>query len=593
MDGKILFYYFGDDEAFFRALGGEFKRHTKLLIQFKRFYESDEKKIQSLFLKVISDKPNCIFIDFSKNTQDYLHLARILARTNLQQEFVMVGMVDYLSSPDILKESIATGVNLSFIKSAEIYDVVYEVTKLVSPNEIQEHGFANATLNDDWTAGVPMKIGYVYPEGLHFETNYNLSQGDRLKLIHPWLDKIIPSKEVFIRNVSSRNLFYHFKHSVDAEFVFVDEFLPPEGMTPEEIEERKKEREELILHHRKALSQWINKNLIDSQEKKAKVLIIDPEFHFYNNRSRTDKHAYTVRCIDSLKDMEQEITHHEPQVIAYALDKADAPAPVNSQEKLLELMGILKGKFQELNAFVIVFNSKISSKEMKEQFSYSNIMSIDGELSVDLMQRMAEVYDKKLQETILKSKDKKAPKIQKVFMKKTNPASISEIVIPMTVVKLSETDMSFQTEKELPIGINLHISSPVDMYINVQPSKTQGKVPEYVGLIHSISESAKKDLRRFVNLVFFRDHDAQVQAESDEFKKLNETKLTEKLEALKVIEAEAQASQEATTQNQASEQPQAQPEVPPPQESSQNEVKEAVLEAQVSTGDDPKNQGAE
>ena len=47
-----LFYYFGDDEAYFRTLVAEFKSSTKMQIDFKREFESDENKIQALFIKL-------------------------------------------------------------------------------------------------------------------------------------------------------------------------------------------------------------------------------------------------------------------------------------------------------------------------------------------------------------------------------------------------------------------------------------------------------------------------------------------------------------------------------------------------------------
>ena len=72
--------------------------------------------------------------------------------------------------------------------------------------------------------------------------------------------------------------------------------------------------------------------------------------------------------------------------------------------------------------------------------------------------------------------------------------------------------------------------------INLQPTKNQSKTPEYYGLIHCLGEAQKKELRRYVNSVFFRDHDAQINAEKDEFKKLNEAKLLEKQESIKQAE---------------------------------------------------------
>lgn len=539
MAGNVLFYYFGDDEAYYRTLLAEFGKHTRMSLTFTRVFESEEKKIQSLFLKVVKDRPACIFIDFSKNTQDYIHLARIIARTPMEHKLVTVGLVDYLSPPEVLMESIATGVNLTHIKSAESYDVIFDVTKLISPNEIGEHGFATATFKETWEAGIPVKIGYVHNEGLHFETDHKLSKGDRIIMNHSWTEKrVVPSRQFFIQNISTKNLFYHFKYAVDAEFVFVDEFLPPEGMEVERIEEKKKERDEMIIWHQKQLKKWITENESRSQEKKAKVLVVDRDFHFYDHQPRTDKHAYTVRCLPYLEDIGVELDRLEPQVIAFALDMPEA-TPKNTNEQLLKLITALKAKFENDLPFLVVFNCQTPSKEMQNNFSYPHLMSSEGELSVDVLMRMADIFDKKMNDTLnkLKAKDK-TKEIPKVFLKKTNTASIGEIIIPINILKLSETDMIIQSETQLPYGLNLHITHPVNMFVNLQPTKNQSKIPEYHGLIHSLGETQKKELRRVVNSIFFRDHDAEKSAETEEFKKLNDAKLAEKVEALKKLQEE-------------------------------------------------------
>lgn len=528
-----LFFYFGDDEAYFKTLQSEFKQHSRMSIDFKRIYEKDEKKIQSLFLKVYKLKPACVFIDFSKDSQDYLHLARVISRTPLEHKTVTVGLVDYLSPPEVLKESIATGVNLTHIKSAESFDVVFDVIRLISPNEMGEHGFANADLKESLEVGIPVKIGYIHNDGFHFETDRQLTPGTKIKFNHAWSSqKLVPSKEVTIKNVETKNLFYHFKYGVDVDFLFIDEFIPPEGMEADKIEEKKKERDELIHYQRKQLSKWIEDNLSRSLEKKAKVLVVDREFHFYQEQQRTDKHPYTIRCVPYLEDIGQELDRLHPQVIAFSAEK-DGQGSKNTMAELEKLISAVKVKFPDSKPFFVVFNTKTTSKDIQDQQKYPHIMATENELSVDLLVRMADVFEKKLGnigEMVVGSKGKP---LKKVFMKKTNPASVGEIMIPVTVVKLSETDMIFQSETELPIGMNLHFTSPVDMFVNVQPSKNQSKVPEYHGLIHSLGEVEKKELRRYVNSIFFRDHDAQVTAENEEFKKLNEAKLNEKIEAEK------------------------------------------------------------
>ena len=539
MASNLLFYYFGDDEAYFKTLQGEFRQHTRFGLDFKRIYESDEKKIQSLFLTIYKTKPACVFIDFSKNTQDYLHLARIIGRTPLEHSMLTVGLVDYLSPPEVLIESIATGVNLTHIKSAESFDVVFDVTKLIVPGDLNAHGFATATLKEDWEAGIPVKTGYIHQDGLHFETDFKLTKGSKIKLNHHWSEKkTVPSKSVVVSNVTSLNLFYHFKYAVDVDFTFVDEYIPEEGVDPVVVREKTNEREELVLYSRKLLSRWIDDNMSRSFEKKAKVLVVDSEFNFYQDQQRTDKHPYTIRCVPFMEDISLELDRFQPQVIAFAIDKKDKDKPRNTVEQVAKLVNVLKGKFSDVSPFIIIFNSAQTSKQCQDSLQYANIMAIDSDFSVDILVRMADIFDKKMAALPVMTPSKHE---RKVYIRKTNVASISEIMIPVTVLKLSESDMIFQTDTVLEPGTNLHMTNPVEMYVTVQPSKNQSKIPEYHGLIHCMGEADKKELRRYVNTIFFRDHDAQVNAETDEFKKLNEAKLQEKLEVLK-IEAEKSAS---------------------------------------------------
>lgn len=511
-----LFYYIGDDEAYYKSLVGEFKRSTRLQIEFKSLYETEEKKIQSLFIKIFKEKPACVFIDFSKHTQDYLHLARILARTPLEHKLTMVGLVDYLSPVEVLKETLATGVQLTHLKGPECFDVVFDTIKLVDPGQMGDHSFAKAKLKESWDAGLQVKVGFVGSEGLHFETDYVLKKGDEILLNHEWLKKkIVPSKTVTIQKVETSNIFYQFKFAVDATFKFVDDDVP--------------DREEKLLFHRKQLAKWIQENSSDSLPKRSKILIVDRDFRFYDHQERTDKHPYTLRCVPYLNDIRYEIDRLEPQIIVYTLEKEEAEAPKNTLENFTKLLEYIKNKIQDTSPFVIVFNAKHSSKEMQDSYGYAQLMASEHEISIDLLERIADKLDKKfIQDAVVPLKEDR-----KVFLKKTSSLSIAEIIIPITVKKVSETDMIFETNVTLQEGMNLHLEAPVEMFINVTPLKSQSKVPEYHGLIHCLGEKEKADLRRYVNSVFFRDHDAQVTAETEEFKKLNELKLQEKEEALK------------------------------------------------------------
>lgn len=537
MAANVLFYYFGDDEAYFRALQGEFGRHTRIPIKFRRFYDSSESKIQSFFFKIYQDAPAVVFIDFSKQTQDYLHLARLISRTPLEHKVVTVGLVDYLSPFEVLAESNATGVDFTHIKSPETFDVVFDVIKLMTPNEAGEHGFASIQLKDEWEAGVPAKVGYIHFGGIHVESNFQLDKGARFQIKHAWQEKLVPSADVFVSNFSCENLYYHFNRSYDLDFLFIDEFVMTEGMTTEEIKSKQAEHEEQVKKHKKLLRKWIEDNLSRSFEKKGKMLVIDRELLFYKDQARSDKHPYIIRAIPYLNEVNAEMDRTRPQVIAYALEKPEVRNPRNHQQGLMALVEAIKIKYKDLNPFIIVFNSPISSKEMQEVLGYTNVMATGSELSVEVLVKMADLYEKKRGVKI-------DPPADRVFLKKTDPSSIIEFKITVKVIKISETDVFFTCDRPLTPGMNIHLSKPVDMYVNVQPSKNQSDPPVFHGLIHCLGEVQKKELRRFVNSVFFREHDAALQVEAEDFKQLNDIKLQEKLAEVARIQLEKLAALE-------------------------------------------------
>lgn len=531
MASKLLFFFFGDDEAYFKTLQAELKESTRLEINFVNVFEREEAKIQSLFLKVYRGKPAAVFIDFSKQPQEYLHLARLLTRTKLDHEFLTIGLVDYLSSADVLSESIATGVNLAYIKSTDTFDVVFDVVKCIAPSEIESPGFATAKLSETWEAGFPSKVGFIHKDGLHVETNFKLSKGDRLRINHAWQKKnLVPSKDVFVRSVSESNLFYQYKASCELDFLFMDEFLPPEGMEPNLVNDKKFERDKMVINCKSQLKKWVKENSSESVAKTAKVLIVDREFSFYQNQPRTDKYPYIIRCIPYFHDMGDELNRLRPQVIAFALEDKEASAK-NSNEQLMKLAEVVKAKFEDFKPFIVVFNCKVDSAYLQGAMNYSNVLGTTNELSVGLLMKMAEIFEKKrggiTEGTLFDDREK-------VFIKKSSTSSICEFLTPLKVIKFSELDMVFESDIDIPVGTNIHLRQPVDMYVNVRGAKSQGKTLEYYGLIHCMGEEEKQELRKFVNTIFFRDHDAKVKADTDQFKNLNSMKLKERIEKEKL-----------------------------------------------------------
>lgn len=546
--GKFI-YYFGDDEAYFKVFQAEFNAtYGAMGFSFKRFFETDARRIQSLYLKAFEDQPALILIDYSKNSNDYLHLARLFTRTINYEPFKVIGLLDYLSPPDVIRESILTGVKVNHIKDAEVFDVTFAAMKLISDKDTKEHGFATAKFSDEVDVGILCKIGFVNTEMIHFETDLKLNQNEEIRIRNHWTEqKVIKSDKFFVHQIQNSHIYYNFNYSVNAAFSFVD----PPLITAETSDERKKEltdeyNHEVVKSQRK-LKAWIIDNLSRSQPKNVKVLIIDRSMSMLHDQKPTDQYEYLIRCQPFFKDVHIEINKQKPNVIAFSLEARPEGAAeddiYNDSKVLKRLIDVIKNKFENYHPYIVVFKSgESTSKDFQLTYDYENMLAFGGDLSTEVLLKMAEVFSKKLVPQAATSKEL----TETVFLKKASPATMGEILSQVTLLSCSETDITFSSKETLPPFSVLHFNFPVDMYITIIPNE-KFKDGMYYGLIHGIGEIGKKDLRRYVNSIFFRDLENQKKSEREEFEKLNQAKLKEIQDeaARKEAEAKALAEKEA------------------------------------------------
>ncbi|MBY0518248.1 MAG: hypothetical protein K2P81_15165 [Bacteriovoracaceae bacterium] len=541
-DGKKVLYL-GDDSAYFKVIAAEFQRLYPE-IKLEPFSGSSPDTIQGLILKVRLLKPALVFVDFSKNTDDYIHLARLLVRTNSNKPCPVIGLHDFLSPAEQLKEGYLTGVPLNYIKSGEVFDVVFGAVNLISPGQAKEHGFATAKMTEEITPSHLCKIGFIHGKGLHFESAINFSQGEELRIKHHWIQKkLIPSTLVKVKKTSG-SLLYYSKYAIDVDFGWVDPVITSDTDTQERIDELKGEREHSVTKAKKALEGWLTDNQDRSQAKSIRVLVVDRLLSFYQDLPRTDKYGYSLRIQPFIQDLSKEIDALQPQVIAFALDlppeKGAAPleAPMNDMDMLNKIIQILTNKFTELSPYIVVFNAPSSSKELQESLKYPQLMAYDGPLSPEVLLKMASLFEKKIQistDTITTATG------NKVFVKKSSPMSIGDIEQVISITQISETDAVFTCERDLPEGSTLRIETPFVGYFTVATHPQLSKPPAYYALINGIGETEKKSLRRYVNAIFFKDHDAAKLAEMESFQNLNKAKWQEMIDKQKLELEKAEA----------------------------------------------------
>jgi len=535
-----LVLYIGDDTAFFRVLTGEVKRlHASTPLKFEQLFEKNPANIQTLVPRVLAKNPVLVYVDLSKQSEEYANVARLLVRTNHARPFPVIGLHDHLSPPEQLKESVLAGVVINHVKSAEVFDPAYDAVGLLT-GDPKEHGFAVGDMEETVKVTHLCKAGFIDSQSLHFETNLDLHQGAEIRVRHGWTDKGIPSTLMKVRGSSPSLLFYHFKRAVDADFAWVDPVVIAEGTTRERVQELNAEFEHNVLKAKKGLKAWLSNNADRSLNKPVRVLVVDRGLCFYRQSERVDRYGYAIRCQPFLKDPVTELDTQRPLVVAFALDiEKPAEGPVNDMTSLQKLAEVCR-QHHGGKPYIVVFNAaNAASKQLQQDLSYPNSMAYDGEISVEVLLKLAALFDKKLKV------EQPAPRDPvTIFLKKSSPLSIAEVEGEIVLKKLSETDVVFTSAIPFAPGTVLRFEKPFEGYVTVA-THPQQKPPSYYAFINGLGEEQKKSLRRHINAIFFTDLDAGKLEELTAFKELNDTKMQERLAAEQ--EAQKQADAAAAT----------------------------------------------
>lgn len=525
--------YLGDDKAYLKVLVGEIKRlQSALPVVFESLFEKTPERIQGLVPRVLALKPALVLIDFSKHTEDFVHLARLLAHINTAAPLPLLGLHDYLTPPEQMLECFLSGVKMNHIKSAEVFDPAFGALQMLSPDKPAEHGFATADLEEPISVFHMCKVGFINETCLHFETHLNPSNGSELRMRHHWQGpKLIPSGLLTVKSISTAPLFYNFPRAVDAEFAFVDPIVTSEGDDPAHVKELREERDHAIIKARKTLKSWIEDNMDRSKGKSVRVLVVDRTMAFLRDRERSDKYGWSIRCQPFLKDVPTELAAGKPQVIAFALDK-----PAENKDAIVDFPNDMKMLRQIVDAsrkaeeppFLVVFNAQVSSKDLQREMNWPQCMAVAGELGPEVLLKMAAMFAGKIKLTAAVGGDDG----HTVYIKKNHPMSIAEVEQDATFKKLSETDAVIESPHSLPNGTVLRVRGIFEGFLTIVAHPEHGgKGGSYYALINGVGEEGKMALRRYVNSLFFKDHDAEKQAELDSFQEINKTKLEERLKA--------------------------------------------------------------
>ncbi|MBC76996.1 MAG: hypothetical protein CME64_13365 [Halobacteriovoraceae bacterium] len=561
-DAKRVFYI-GEDDGYWEELVEGLKKYKQINFDFQQFNERKPERIQALLKKIQEERPKVVYVDLEKNTDAMIHILRAQLRMNSPYVPFMVALSTYTQGEEMVKQAIMAGCKCVHMKSGEFDSIIYDTICMSFHEALEHHGFAMAKLDDEIKAYLPAKVSLVSPEGIKVESNHSVILGNDYILNTHWSRTgVIESNRVFVSSQTREDLFYNFTYA--QEFGF--EFIPPldleEGTDPEEAEKLAQEHEEKGYEIEETMYKWISDNIKLSRPKNLKALVIDKELGLYNNQPLTDSYDFVVRLQPYLVKPKAELTQLKPQMIAFNFEDL-APEDMESSQDVAHMfneINTLKHLIKTIKSmtayepFIVAFNTTISTERLKEILDYNQIIGHSVPLSADILVKMGNILIQRLNEKV------ETPMGQIILDKKL-PCTYAELETTIKIVALSENDVYFNPEEELEIGTVFRIDHPSSIYITVaEPPKRPKADSRCFGIVHGVGELEKKELRRFVNSVFFRPKEAIKEKEKEHIEKLKEqflekTKEEEEAKLEEARQAEEQKESENSQENDGEKEP--------------------------------------
>jgi hypothetical protein len=513
MDLKIK--YIGNDDKYWGRIQdyfvSEYKDMEHSFFQ-TRMDESFNSK--SSFVKVYESEIDILYIDFSVDSFKGLQLCKLLTKNNKTRSISLVGLFDYTLDKQLLVKSIAASVRINHYKSFEIHDVVYDPISLIDVNLAVTPAFVRSKELEQFELRLPMRVGYIDTNHFHVETDSYLKVGDIVDISSHPLQAIMPSTKVYVQKFYETNLYFNYRFAYDLEFIYIDNdyfastnenWLMYKDLKehPEKLEEMcdyaqadleadMKKRKEIFSPTRKKIDNWLIENREATINKKLKVLIIDSSLEIFNQLEKPiEDFSYSLSLQTELVGDLYQLQRTLPHLIVFRLDEEN-----NNKEMLQKIIKKIK-TFNDYNPYVLIFNCKESSSEIRRGNDYPNCLTYSGAIHIDEIKIIAKKLDEKLEITNSKTK---------VFLKFKDDKSVMFLKKNVHVLGMTESILYFESKLEIPMWTVFMVEKPIKMLLTIVPHKEDGHFKTeknvYRAIINGVGESEKAEIRQLINLSF-------------------------------------------------------------------------------------------
>lgn len=595
---KKTIVYCGKDTNFFSQIQERMaKAYTQIEFVFEQIYEEDDLNHYKIFQDLINKDISIMYIDFSEDFESQSRLSLTLKRAFAFSHIPLVGLV---ASSDELHKTQAAMTDFIHVKCGEQHDLVYDPFVLGFPGQAKNPGYANAKANIDINITAIFRICYVAEDYMRVEGNIQLNKGDLIELESSITDLHFESNNYGVREVYTNNLFYDYKYAYDLDLVFLDppnDDMDPDGTAEEKEASIQRYKEKIgdfdirLKKIKKDHGIWLLDNQEKSKEKNPKVLVIDPIFEFMKENTKAmDSYPHLIRCQTEFTHDMAMVERLRPDIIAFQFFLPESEQEYESEEvRLLEesesYYGIIKSNISKLlqkidqigkpyKPYIIVFRAEgLNSEKLQETYNYPVILCNTGKLKLDYISQICEMYLTKQSKEFEEVTNKKIIKLREQDYQKNGRLTINDFIekkycfsktqdfsyafakVPVTIAKLSESEVVIKSNLELELS-TYSATAPISMLFRLVPISDKvvfeqdGETFIYRAMTHGINEDDKQSLRQVVNEIYTEPKREIEEKSKQDFADINqkvagERQVAEEVEKAKVMEDAALETEEA------------------------------------------------
>jgi hypothetical protein len=505
--------------------------------------DKDSSDPNALFVEICRLKPGLIYLDFCTQFDERVLLSIFLRREPMLSQSVISAFVDDKIQ---MKQSRQSGAHFIFRKGDDLYDTVFGPMAYAYPDQVMRAQFARGVFKlPDQLFIDEIRIGYMTPQFIHAEGNLRLTPGQKIQIRSKIPRSVLPSTTFIVQKVGTENLYYDYQYWYDLEMVYVDDMGDPPApkneagvILQDEWDKLKKKRKDKYLKDLKSskaeMLLWVTDLTKRSLSKKTKVLVVDEEHRiFQNHPGAFDQYAFTLRAQGVFTDKMEEIKRLMPNIIVFQFRERDLKNFENKwviEKELTQILHKLFQKIATLNQYrplVILFNTKgFDSAFFQSQFGFSTVIAYPHEVRLDLVLKMAKVYENKTPK--LELEKSKTPVF---YVPKKSAYSFGSLDLKIQLMAMTEAEIDFLCEHDL-VQETYRLKFPLEM--NATLILIEGKIRQqaqggflYRAALSGASELEKKILRQWVNRIIggeFDEKEEEKEKEGDKKENKEEVK---------------------------------------------------------------------